>query len=142
MNITDIGHLQSDEDTGEDKMEQGAKREGLDIWQIAERYTKAFTENINDLNIISPEIWCKATAHIKEQIELVQRIEKEGFTYRIEDGIYFDTSKLSDYGKLAGQNPEELMAGARIDMGGKKHPTDFALWKFSPKDKKTSHGMG
>jgi len=137
MNITDVGHLTSDSDTGEDKMEKGARRENKTVWEVADFYTKAFFEDIKRLNIIKADIICKATDHIKEQIELIKKLEKKGYTYKIEDGIYFDTSKLKDYGKLAKLKKEDLLAGARVEIvKGKKHPTDFALWKFSPKDKK------
>src|SRR3989338_3962061 len=137
MNITNVGYLTSDSDTGEDKMEKGAKREGKSVWQIADFYTKAFMEDIKKLNIIKANIFCKATDYIKEQIELITKLEKKGFTYIIEDGVYFDTSKLKDYGKLAKLDIEGLKAGTRVEfVKGKKNITDFALWKFSPKDKK------
>jgi len=134
MNITDVGHLTSDADSGEDKMEIGAKREKKTAWQIADFYTRAFEKDIKELNIKSPTLWPKATDHIKEQIELIEILEKKGVTYKISDGIYFDTSKIKDYGKLAGPKKRKIKAGARIEMvPGKKNPTDFALWKFSPK---------
>jgi len=138
MNITDVGHLTSDQDTGEEKMELGAKREGKTVWEIADFYTKAFQSDIQKLNILPPDIWCKATDNIKEQIELVQQLEKKGFTYVIEkDGIYYDTSKFKKYGELAKLDIEGLKAGARVELiEGKKSPTDFALWKFSPKNEK------
>ncbi|MBS3090466.1 cysteine--tRNA ligase [Candidatus Pacearchaeota archaeon] len=136
MNITDVGHLTSDADTGEDKMEIGAKREGKSIWDIAEFYTKAFLVDEKKLNIKKPDIICKATDHIKEQIELIRGLEGKGYTYKTSEGIYFDTSKLKDYGKLAKLRIEKLKAGKRIEMGEKNSPTDFALWKFSPTDKK------
>ena len=137
MNITDVGHLTSDADTGEDKMEKGAKREGKTAWEIADFYTKAFKEDLKALNIKEPDIWAKATDCIKEQIELIENLEKKGFTYKIADGMYFDTSKIKDYGKLAGLKKRKLKAGARVKIAeGKKNPTDFALWKFSPKDSK------
>ena len=137
MNITDVGHLVSDADTGEDKMEKGAKREGKSVWDIAEFYTKHFLNDIKELNIIKSDILCKATDHIKEQLQMVYELEKKGFTYVIDDGVYFDTSKLKDYGKLAKLDPETLKAGARVEMvTGKRNITDFALWKFSPKDQK------
>ena len=136
MNITDVGHLTSDADTGEDKMKKGAAKEKITVWEIAEKYTKLFMEDIENLNIINPDIWCRATDHIKEQIEMVGKLEKKGFTYKTEDGIYFDTSKLEDYGKLAMLNKEGLQEGARIDIGEKKNKTDFALWKFSSKNEK------
>lgn len=134
MNITDVGHLVSDADTGEDKMEKGSKRTGKTAWQIAEDYTRAFQADLRHLNIIEPTIWCKATDHIAEQIDTICRIEANGFTYRTSDGIYFDTSRLSDYGHLARLDIEGLQAGLRVDLGEKRNPTDFALWKFSPPD--------
>lgn len=142
MNITDVGHLTSDADTGEDKMEMGAKRERKTVWEIAEFYTKTFFEDTQKLNILRPTIVCKATDHIKEMIELIQKLEKKGYTYIIEDdGVYYDTSKFKEYGKLTGMSFEELQqnlkAGARVEFNPKKRNiTDFALWKFSPKDKK------
>lgn len=137
MNITDVGHLTSDADTGEDKLELAKKRERKTAWEVARFYEKAFFEDIAQLNIQMPHIRPRATEEIKEQIEMVQKIEKNGYTYQTEDGIYFDTSKLEDYGKLARLRKENLKAGARIAMTeGKKNKTDFALWKFSPKDEK------
>ena len=136
MNVTDVGHLVSDADEGEDKMLLGARREGKSAWEIAEFYWEAFQEDLRRLNILFPDVWCKATDHIAEQIGLVRRLAEKGFTYVIEgDGIYFDTSKLPDYGKLARLDVEGLQAGARIEMvAGKRNHTDFSLWKFSPKD--------
>jgi len=134
MNITDVGHLVSDADTGEDKMEKGSRRAGISAWQIAEEYTQAFREDMRKLNILEPAIWCRATDHIQEQIEFIECIEARGFTYRTSDGIYFDTSTLENYGHLARIQANGLQAGARIDMGEKRHATDFALWKFSPQD--------
>ena len=137
MNVTDVGHLASDSDTGDDKMELGALREGKSIWDLAGFYWDAFKSDIRQLNIIEPDIWCRATDHIAQQINMVAALEAAGYTYRIEDGVYFDTSKLSDYGKLAKLNIEGLKAGSRVDMvSGKRNITDFALWKFSPTDKK------
>ena len=132
MNYTDVGHLTSDADTGEEKMELAAKRERKTAWQIAEEYIKAFEEDTAKLGIIPPDIKCRATDHIKEQINLIKALEKKGYTYKTSDGIYFDTSKFKDYGKLAKLKKEGLKAGARIAIGEKKHLTDFALWKFSP----------
>jgi cysteinyl-tRNA synthetase len=136
MNITDVGHLVSDADTGEDKMEKGSRRTGRTAWEIAAFYTEAFRTDLQRLNIIEPTIWCPATEHIPEQIEMIRCIEEKGYTYRTSDGIYFDTSKLSDYGELARLDIEGLQAGARIDIGEKRNPTDFALWKFSPAGEK------
>lgn len=135
MNITDVGHLVSDADEGEDKMEKGSARTGKSAWEIAEFYTEAFQKDMERLNILQPDIWCRATDHIKEQIETIRCIEEKGFTYRTTDGIYFDTSKQPDYGYLGRLDIEGLQAGMRIDMGEKRNPTDFALWKFSPEDK-------
>lgn len=136
MNITDVGHLTSDADTGEDKMEKGARRTGKTAWEIAEFYTQAFKNDLHHLNILEPVIWCKATNHIVEQIEFIKCIESQGYTYKTSDGIYFDTSKLPNYGHLARLDVEGLQAGTRIDMGEKRHVTDFALWKFSPAGQK------
>lgn len=136
MNITDVGHLTSDADTGEDRMEKGSRRTGKSAWEIAELYTNEFKADMRRLNILEPTIWCKATEHIQDQIDFIRCIEEHGYTYRTSDGIYFDTSKLPDYGYMARLDIEGLQAGARIEMGEKRHPTDFALWKFSPKDQK------
>jgi cysteinyl-tRNA synthetase len=131
MNITDVGHLTSDADTGEDKMEKGARRTGKSAWEIAELYTAAFLDDMRALNIEHPTILSRATDHIPEQIEFIADIEKNGYTYRTSDGVYFDTSKQPDYGYLARLDKAGLEAGKRVDLGEKKHPTDFALWKFS-----------
>lgn len=136
MNITDVGHLESDADSGEDKMEKGSRRTGKTAWQIAEEYAQAFKGDLHDLNIQEPHIWCKATEHIPEQIEMIECLQKKGFTYRTSDGIYFDSARLPGYGALTGQSADELKAGARIEMGEKRSPTDFALWKFSPPNSK------
>ncbi len=132
MNITDVGHLTDDADNGEDKMEKGSRRENKSAHEIAAEYTEAFKRDIKDLSISEPDTWCKATDHIKEQVALIKKLEKKGFTYPTKDGIYFDTSKLEDYGKLANLKNQELRAGVRVDIGDKKNTTDFALWKFSP----------
>jgi cysteinyl-tRNA synthetase len=136
MNVTDVGHLTSDADTGEDKMEKGARRTGKTAWEIAELYTGAFLEDMRALNIEDPTIFCRATDHIREQIEFIADIEKNGYTYRTSDGIYFDTSKQPDYGYLARLDKAGLEAGKRVDLGEKRHATDFALWKFSPSGEK------
>lgn len=137
MNITDVGHLTSDADEGEDKMEKGAKREGKSVWGIAEFYTAMFKQNMRELNILEPTTWCKATDHIPEQIALIQKLEAKGFTYQTSDGVYYDTSKFKDYGKLAKLDAKGLKEGARVEANPeKKNPTDFALWKFSPAGEK------
>jgi len=132
INITDVGHLVSDADTGEDKIEVGAKREKKTARQIAQFYTKAFQEDIKKLNIKRPDKWTKASDYIKEQIGLIKLLEKRGYTYRIKDGIYFDTSKIKSYGKLTGSKKRTHKARIKTAKG-KKNPTDFALWKFSEK---------
>lgn len=127
MNITDVGHLTSDGDEGEDKMLKGAKREKKTVWEVAEYYTAAFKEDIGRLNIISPTTWCKATDHIPEQIEMAQSLEKNGFTYFEGGNLYFDTSKLKDYGKLV--NLKFGGEQARVERDpNKKNQHDFVLW--------------
>lgn len=138
MNITDVGHLtgenEGDADQGEDKMEKGAAREHKSVWDIAATYTDAFKKDLAHLNIIEPGTWCKATDHIPEQIEWIKQLEKKGFTYTITDGVYYDTSKFPAYGTLTGQKLSQLKEGARVEKNKeKRNPTDFALWKFSPK---------
>ncbi|TQV87170.1 cysteine--tRNA ligase [Aliikangiella coralliicola] len=133
MNITDVGHLVSDGDTGEDKMEKGARLQNLSAWEIAKKYEAHFFEDMHQLNIQIPTIVCRATEHISEQIEFIKVIEEKGFSYKTNDGIYFDTSKLEDYGHLARLDVKGLKAGARIDIADKLNITDFALWKFSGK---------
>jgi len=137
MNITDVGHLTSDDDTGEDKMEKGAKRENKTVWEVARFYTKAFKKDLKLINIKKPSVFIKATDTIKEQIKLIEKLEKKGFTYKVLDGVYFDSSKLPSYGRLWGTKEKQLKAGARVEMvAGKKNPTDFALWKFTPPGEK------
>jgi len=133
MNITDVGHLTGDRDMGDDKMEEGAAREGKSAWDIAEFYTEAFKSDIRRLNILEPDIWCRATDTIEEQIDLIRTLEEKGYTYDTGDGVYFDTGRLKNYGKLSAQNLEALQEGARVEKNPeKRNPTDFALWKFSP----------
>lgn len=137
MNITDVGHLTSDADSGEDKMEKGSKKEGMSVWEIAKKYEAEFMENLKVLNINEPNQMPRATENIPEQIELIKKIEANGFTYKTSDGIYFDTSKFAGYGKFANLNLEKLKEGARVEVNEeKKNPTDFALWKFSPINEK------
>lgn len=132
MNITDVGHLTGDVDEGEDKVELAARAEGKTAWEIASFYTDAFLEDSARLNITKPHVIAKATAHIPEQIALVKTLEEKGYAYRADDGVYFDTSKFASYGPLTGQSLEELQAGARVEENpSKRHPFDFALWKFS-----------
>jgi cysteinyl-tRNA synthetase len=135
MNITDVGHLTSQGDEGEDKMEVGAAREGKTAWDIAKFYTEAFLADVKELGLLPADVLCKATDYIPEQIALVQKLEAKGFVYKTADGLYFDTAKLPDYGKLmTKEHLEGLKSGARVEANPeKKHMTDFALWKFSPK---------
>ena len=137
MNITDVGHLVSDEDDGEDKLEKGARREGKTVWEIAEFYTNEFLKGMRDLNLITPENLSKATDFIPEQIKIIENLSKKGFTYKTSDGIYFDTAKFPKYADFAHLDLENLKAGARVNFNPeKKNLSDFALWKWSPKDQK------
>ena len=135
MNITDVGHLTSQGDEGEDKMEVGAAREGKSAWDIAKFYTEAFLADCRELKLLPADVLCKATDHIPEQIALIQALEAKGFVYQTADGLYFDTAKLPDYGKLmTKEHLEGLKSGARVEANPeKRRMTDFALWKFSPK---------
>ena len=132
QNVTDVGHLASDADTGEDKLEKGAKKYHKSVWDIAHEFEDYFWRSMDLMGNARPDVSCRATDYIKEQLEMVQTLEKKGFTYVIDgDGVYFDTAKLSDYGKLARLNLKELKEGARVEaVVGKRNPTDFALWKF------------
>lgn len=135
INITDVGHLASDDDDGEDKMTKGLKREGLPITLeglkiLADKYETAFKEDLKLLNIKTPSHFPRATSYINEDIELVQKLEQKGVAYVISDGVYFDTAKFKDYGKLGGLTPiDESLE--RVSASGKKNPRDFALWKLS-----------
>ncbi|PID32681.1 hypothetical protein CR956_01215, partial [Candidatus Saccharibacteria bacterium] len=135
QNITDVGHLVSDDDSGEDKMEKGARQHGMTAWEVADKYTEvADHEAYEVLRLIRPDHLISATSCIDRQIEFAKQLDDKGFLYKTDDGMYFDTSKLDDYGKLARLDVEGLEAGARVSMAGKRNPTDFAVWKFSPQD--------
>lgn len=134
MNVTDVGHLTSDADVGEDKMELAVHKEHKSAQEIATFYLNAFKEDLVKLHIEEPHVWPKATEHIKEQIDLIKKLEKKGYTYRTEDGIYFNSAKFKSYGKMARLNVKGLQEGKRVAIGDKKHKTDFALWKFSEKE--------
>lgn len=137
MNITDVGHLTSDADTGEDKMEKAAAEKKMDAWQLADYYTKDFFDAMHKLNIQDASIITKATDHVPHMIKLIERMEKNGFTYRTSDGVYYDTSKFKNYAKFARLNLEQLKEGARVESNPeKRNPSDFALWKFSPVDQR------
>jgi cysteinyl-tRNA synthetase len=134
MNITDVGHLVSDADDGEDKLEKGAKREGKTAWEVAEYYTADFIDGMKQLNLITPSSMPKATEFIEQQIELIRILKEKGFTYQIDDGIYFDTLKFPKYADFAGLDLDAQKAGARVEFNPEKHhPSDFALWKFTPR---------
>ena len=137
QNITDVGHLTSDEDAGEDKMLKGALREGLTAWEVAEKYIRiADHEAYKLLGLRRPTHMPRATEYIEQQAEFVRALDEKGFTYTIADGIYFDTSKLKNYGELARLDIDGLRFGARVADTGKKNPTDFAVWKFSDPSEK------
>ena len=132
MNLTDVGHLTSDEDDGDDKLEVGARREGITAWEVAQKYTDDFLKDCQLLNIEIPVRLIRATDAIADQIAFIEEIEKKGYTYITNDGVYFDSTKIADYGFLARLDLEGLRAGARVDVReGKRNITDFALWKFS-----------
>jgi cysteinyl-tRNA synthetase len=130
INITDVGHLTSDADEGEDRMLVGARRSGLDPWEIAARYAEMFFEDMAALNILHPHVAPRATDHIVEMVDFVQRLEALGYTYEIDDGVYFDVSRLDEYGRLSRQGLNGMQAGARVDVNPqKRQPADFALWR-------------
>ena len=131
INVTDVGHLTDDADAGEDKIERAAAASGKSVAEIAEMYTAQWLADREHTHCLEPEVICKATDHIEEQIEMVRVLEAKGYTYRIEDGIYFDTARFPAYADFAHLNLEGQESGARIgDVPGKRNPSDFALWKF------------
>ena len=141
MNITDVGHLVSDADDGEDKLEKGSRIDGISAWDVAKKYEDIFLNAMQELRIERFDVMPRATEHIQEQIQMVESLEEKGYTYTIpDDGIYMDTSLVEDYGKLMWANYKkrlaDLNAGERVDIWGKRNPTDFALWKFSPRNEK------
>lgn len=137
MNITDVGHLTSDADEGQDKLEKGAKREGKTAWEVAEFYAEDFVDGMEKLGLIAPEHLTKATDFIPQQLDLIRILKEKGFTYEIDDGIYFDTSLFPTYANFAGLDLEAQKAGARVEFNAeKRNPSDFALWKFTPNGEK------
>ena len=133
MNLTDVGHLtgdnEGDADTGEDRMEKGATREGLSVWEIADKYIVQFQESLRMLNILSPDVLCRATEHIPEQIELIKKMEEHNFTYKTKTGLVFDTEKFPRYSEFAHLDLENQNAGSRVSVDvDKKKPWDFLLW--------------
>ncbi len=135
MNITDVGHMTSDEDVGEDKMLVASKREKKSPWEIAQFYTQIFFEDFKKLNIEMPTYVCKATEHVPDMVEYVKKLMEKGYAYETTTSIYFDIQKFKDYGKLSGIKTEDRLSGARIEVDEeKKHPADFALWIKAPKE--------
>lgn len=143
QNITDVGHLVSDADEGEDKLEKGAKKYGKTVWEVAEEYTKVFFEEMDMLNIKRPSVSCKATDHITEQIEMIKKLVDKGFAYVTEEAVYFEVSKFPEYGKLFGQKLDDKLVGVRDEVvteTSKRNPLDFALW-FKRVGKYSDHVM-
>lgn len=137
MNITDVGHLVSDADDGEDKLEKGARRDGKTAWDVAKFYGDDFLQGMERLNLKQPEFITKATDYIPQQFELVRTLQQKGFTYQIDDGIYYDTSKFPTYADFAHLDIDAQKAGARVEFNQeKRNPSDFALWKFTPAGEK------
>ena len=131
QNVTDVGHLVSDSDEGEDKLEKGAKKQGKTVWEVAEFFTNNFYLMMDKLNNLRPTIICKATDHIKEQIDLIEKLFKNGYAYNTREAVYFDVSKFADYGKLFGQKLSEKKLGVRNEVKvdeNKRNNADFALW--------------
>ncbi len=140
LNITDVGHLTSDADEGEDKMEKGAKREGKTVWEVAEMYTNDYLKNFRALNMVEPSQICRATDFIKEDMALVDILEEKGYLYDTTDGLYFDPSKVPTYADFARLDLDHLKAGARVDFNSeKKNVSDFAVWKWIRDDE--DHAM-
>ncbi|KKT36091.1 MAG: cysteinyl-tRNA synthetase, cysteinyl-tRNA synthetase [Candidatus Collierbacteria bacterium GW2011_GWC1_45_47] len=143
QNVTDVGHLVSDSDTGEDKMEKGAKKAGKTVWEVAEEFTEYFRKTMKDLNVLPPTVECKATDHIQEQINLIKTILEKGHAYETDEAVYFDVSSFPDYGQLFGQTLDEKLVGARDEVETetlKRNPADFALW-FKRVGKFADHSM-
>jgi len=131
LNLTDVGHLVSDADDGEDKLEKGARLSGKTVWEVAEYYSNEFLQGFHDLNLVEPTKIARATDYIAEDIELVERLTQKGYTYETRDGIYYDTSKFPKYADFAKLKLDDLKAGARVALSDeKRHPSDFAVWKF------------
>lgn len=131
MNITDVGHLTGDDDTGEDKLQKQAQKTKRSVWDVAQFYTDYFLNTLKELNVLPPDVLSKATDHVKEMVEFVKKLEEKGFTYETDEAVYFDVTKFKGYGKLSGQKLEEKLKGAREEVyidQKKKHPADFALW--------------
>ena len=131
LNLTDVGHLASDADDGEDKLEKGAKKEGKTVWEIAEKYSEAFLNDFRNLHLTEPQKIAKATDYIKEDIAIVDQLTTKGYTYETSDGVYYDTSKFTSYSDFARLDLDQMRAGARVKFNDeKKNISDFAVWKF------------
>ncbi|MFH0979549.1 MAG: cysteine--tRNA ligase, partial [Candidatus Roizmanbacteria bacterium] len=133
MNITDVGHLTGDDDSGEDKLEKGAKKSKKTVWDVVKFFTDYHFKTTDALNILRPNIDCPATEHIKEMIKMIKKLDENGLTYKTDEALYFDVTKFPNYGKLSGQSLKDKLKGARKDVyldPGKKNSTDFALWFF------------
>lgn len=131
QNVTDVGHLTSDADEGEDKLEKGASKQGKTVWEVADFFTEHFYSSMEKLNILDPDVVSKATEHIDQQIKLVEKLFENGFAYDTKEAVYFDVTKFEDYGKMFGQNLDDKKVAVRKDVkkdDNKKHPADFALW--------------
>jgi cysteinyl-tRNA synthetase len=148
INLTDFGHLTDDGDIGEDKMMKGLKREGLPVTldamrELSDQYIKAFKNDIEELRVLEPTKWARASDYIKKQISLIKTLDEKGFAYETSDGLYFDISKFPKYGRLGNINLEKLKSGARVEINSeKKHPADFALWKKGELGWDSSWGKG
>lgn len=137
INLTDVGHLVSDSDDGEDKLEKGARKSGKTVWEVAEYYISAFQKDFRRLQLREPTSWARATDYINEDIAIVNLLTKKGYTYETTDGVYFDTSKFEAYADFAKLQLDQLRAGARVEFSNeKKNPSDFAVWKFIQPDEK------
>jgi cysteinyl-tRNA synthetase len=145
QNVTDVGHLASDADEGEDKMEKGAKKYGKTVWEVANFYTKYFYDTMDFLNVLRPTVIAKATEHISDMIQLIQELEKKGYTYETDEAVYFDVTKFPHYGELSGQKLEDKVKGAREEVyvdPAKKNPADFTLWFKRVKRFKDHYALG
>lgn len=143
MNITDVGHLASDADEGEDKLEKVPSAKNKTAWEVAEFYAEDFMNGVEKLGLIMPEHITKATDYINQQLNLARKLKELGYTYQTTDGIYFDTSKFASYADFAHLDLEAQKAGARVQQNNeKRQPWDFAIWKFTPTGQKTRHGVG
>lgn len=143
MNITDVGHLTDDADSGDDKMEKGAKKYGKTVWEVAEMYTEFFKRSMNLMGVMPPDVTCKATEHIQGMIEMIKALKSKGYTYETSEAIYFDTTKFASYEALSGQKQDEKQKAVRVEVvddQSKKNPADFSLW-FKRVGKFADHAM-